>query len=593
MEPILLSTIPRLIQGLCRPVRECMHVEYFKSEGEVTQTIQKFAQSAASSFLPRDIDDLHGECQTVARACEIAVGAVHAYTHQVLLALKSRHNRMILVSRLPDNVVALIFQFATGCRTNSLQPLEVRAPLNVSRVSRSWRKIALENSSLWSKIDAMNVSIKSVFIRRSGASLLNIEFIPWAAYKLSGDEAKEFKSQEVVVSQAFGVQAYSFSRFIKSLTPYINRWGSLRLQGREASDFSTLRDLLAPRLEALHIELPGVAEETEATQDTFFNGQPRDLHFAGVYLPLNSILYTGLTSLHLGRIRFTSKPSVHQLVRNLAACPCLKGLTLDRLSLPPPFDYIPATPVSLNSLQKLTIASTEDARAVQHIIRSVCAPSSLRLELSGLASSSLYDYDLLPQDARLGQFLQSLSCIRSLTIQESPESLLITGKGSPGNEILVLKLNISFIDEITDVRTTHVAEGLRALTHSLQSLTLDSLAFEGLDDWTSSTAIFGEMLSVFPTITFLSMDSCSSSFVNALTDNALFILCPRLHTLQLINMHISGDTVATVGSRAHTNWDHQSSAAVPLRRLILSRCYGEVRCRAAELARLVELSRTD
>ncbi|KDQ08651.1 hypothetical protein BOTBODRAFT_118404, partial [Botryobasidium botryosum FD-172 SS1] len=67
--------------------------------------------------------------------------------------LRFRHNLITPIYRLPNEVLALIFQFAESSPYNSLQPLESRVPLNISAVSRVWREIALDTPQIWTTID--------------------------------------------------------------------------------------------------------------------------------------------------------------------------------------------------------------------------------------------------------------------------------------------------------------------------------------------------------------------------------------------------------------------------------------------------------
>lgn len=126
-------------------------------------------------------EDLTQEVNTMTLARRFAIGSIEAYTARIIIPLKNRCNLLRLINRFPNEVLAHIFQFVEGDCGNTLRPLNARAPLNLSRVSNLWREIALSISTLWTKIDVMNVPIlpiRSMFIERSKNAPLHITILP-------------------------------------------------------------------------------------------------------------------------------------------------------------------------------------------------------------------------------------------------------------------------------------------------------------------------------------------------------------------------------------------------------------------------------
>jgi len=80
------------------------------------------------------------------------------------------------INRLPNEILAIIFQYATNSLRTSHSPRRVikRAPINVSHVSRLWREIALNSPRLWTTIHSRSNVPIHIFLSRSKATPLNI-----------------------------------------------------------------------------------------------------------------------------------------------------------------------------------------------------------------------------------------------------------------------------------------------------------------------------------------------------------------------------------------------------------------------------------
>ncbi|KDQ13415.1 hypothetical protein BOTBODRAFT_33720 [Botryobasidium botryosum FD-172 SS1] len=97
--------------------------------------------------------DLLLESEVLMDARDITIAATNACVKQLIAAAKIRYNNLLPINRLPNEVLAMIFMFSACCHTNSSYPLEARAPLNLSGVSKAWREAALDTLRLWIDID--------------------------------------------------------------------------------------------------------------------------------------------------------------------------------------------------------------------------------------------------------------------------------------------------------------------------------------------------------------------------------------------------------------------------------------------------------
>ncbi|KDQ07324.1 hypothetical protein BOTBODRAFT_180758 [Botryobasidium botryosum FD-172 SS1] len=583
MDAIILSHLPQLIQSLCHQFRKS---DVMPDQENVAQIIQRLARDLAPSYIPDNVDlvkRLYEECEAVKLARNFAIDAIRLYTEQVISALRIRHNEMNPIYRLPNEVLALIFQFTESSRGNTLCPLERRAPLNLLGVSKVWRDVALTTPQLWTKIDAMNASLKSKFMERSLSYPLYIDVLPGREYALSDDEdASELSSRQKEVSKAFDRQRNHFPDFIESLQPHAERWASLRLQGIKMLGSHTLLHFPVPKLEVLHVHTSGLGTEARLAANTPFGGETpslRDLHLAGIGMPLDWPAYVGLTRLHFERIRYNYS-TIQQLIQILAACPLLEALALDSIQFASPPGTAPSQPIHLAHLRHMKLNGL--TRGVEsYVLRSILFPPFLRVEMTPRVDGVV---NIFPPDLRIEDTIPSIGRIRHLTIQDQNQSFLMLGKIADNDDTL---LALDF--ETNGHHASTLSNVLINLSRHVPFAALESITLDGFDERTVGTTPFSYMLLQFPNITSLTLISCSSSLVDVLIISAISLLCRSLETLRLVNMHVSKTTVALVESRIRSNYFYAPGTVTPLRRCILSQCYGEVRGRVPQLRELVEL----
>ncbi|THH12203.1 hypothetical protein EW146_g7780 [Bondarzewia mesenterica] len=104
----------------------------------------------------------------------------------VLSTLNTRRNALLLICRLPSEVLAHVFEFCLtyevpGARWMFRISGRARSTLGwikVTHVCRKWRQVSLENPSLWRNITShLGVAWMEEMLRRSKSSLINIREI--------------------------------------------------------------------------------------------------------------------------------------------------------------------------------------------------------------------------------------------------------------------------------------------------------------------------------------------------------------------------------------------------------------------------------
>jgi len=229
------------------------------------------------------------------------------YAGALLAARGTRRNQSNPTYRLPVEILSTIFDLVQCTPVNSVAKLERRAPLNLSGVSNFWREVACNTPSLWTKIDAMSVSLAPLFIQRSKRLPLQIEMVSRSFYggpeiwEKAGDEGED------ELDAAYREQKRCFSDFIRNLDPYIDRWGSLTFQGVDATELRRALRSPAPLLEKFHVICPGLGlgEENWDGRHPLFGGDTpriRVLHTVAMFIPFSSSIYAGLTELHIANM---------------------------------------------------------------------------------------------------------------------------------------------------------------------------------------------------------------------------------------------------------------------------------------------------
>ncbi|KDQ08664.1 hypothetical protein BOTBODRAFT_37814 [Botryobasidium botryosum FD-172 SS1] len=585
METIISNNLPELVWGLYHLFRK--RVDQEQSQESAAQVVDRLSRELApvdslfNSISPAK--GVHDECKALEVARDFAVSALHLYVAQMIHALKAHYNRISAIYRLPNEVLALIFRFTEGSRDNSLWPLRLRAPLNISRVSRLWRQIALSTPCLWTTIDVTNASIRSVFLERSRNALLSIDVLPGHDYRLDSEEDNcSLRTYQNGTTKAFRLRKPYFTLFIKSLVPFLPRWGSVKLRDIDIYEFPTFHHAPAPNLETFHVYAGGTAKEAQTPPLHLLRGETprlRDLHLVATCVRLDSPIYANLTSLHLECIKF-DESSVTRLLEIFAMCPFLDTLGLVKVRFSSPRGDVPPNTIPLKHLRRMKLVGI--ARGVEHlIIGSVILTPFLRLHLSPSIDRGL---DIFPPGLRIGNSPPNIARIRRLTIRDNAQSFTVTGCAAPTETLLTFGFSTT-----SSYHASDLIDVLARLAEYVSFHSLESVTFTNLDERTISINQFSHMLLMFPKITILTLSSCSPSFMSALTIGPRSLHCLLLHVLHLHNMHISGVTVALVDSRIRARHWYKWGAIFPLDTLVLQQCFGEVRGRIPELRSLVDV----
>ncbi|KAK7032707.1 hypothetical protein R3P38DRAFT_3392747 [Favolaschia claudopus] len=239
--------------------------------------------------------------------------------------------------------------------------------LNIPKVNRLWRNIALECSELWSAPILTRLKWTPIFLARSKMAALVIR----ADVKRLGRRSLVAREglQDVVLQNA-------------------SRLGILQLRSPQDDLAEFLDDLesadAAPRLRCLeivnttanHVGTAGLwlpqdlFRKTETMEGSSGTRSHLRLHLEGCTFPWGSAWNSNLTHLHLEYIGLDQRPTMEQLLAVLVASPALKTLTLIHCS-PNTFDGFP---VALPQLAALSTIRSSYAATCAHILKFLIVP---------------------------------------------------------------------------------------------------------------------------------------------------------------------------------------------------------------------------
>ncbi|KDQ07286.1 hypothetical protein BOTBODRAFT_611936 [Botryobasidium botryosum FD-172 SS1] len=517
-------------------------------------------------------------------ARQLAFDSIRSCTARMISALNNRRNQKASVYRLPPEVLMIIFQFTECSSANPLRPLRKRAPLNVAAVSRRWRQVVLNTPGLWTRIDIMMPWLTQNFLERSKEAPLTIEvnaeeLNAWAS---SGDGENE----ETHPAQS------RLSRYIDFLKLTAPRWISMELRGVLAFDVVQAFSFPLPHLEVLRIIKGGdtLTSESYPLPNALFRGSApclRDLHLNATPISLKSPIFAGLTSLHLEKNTYHTC-TIGRFIRVLAACPDLEDLVLISTRFTqsnPAHSSTPSTspPLVLPHLQHIVLRGM-----------AACVPKSI-LDSTSVPSSAVLDIDTLISswdDAAMPANLPNASRVRSLSIgadREIEGSYRIAGKVSEGSAA-ILKVGYT-VGSPLFFMGARVPNVLRHLGRGHSFSSLESLMFTGLERTPVDVSIFAEVVGNLPSITTLVLQSCPSSYLDALVISSRYNLCPGLRTLRLVRIPAYDSLLRLVESRARNHEGDAGGCLDALEVMDYRRDYVHTPM-FTELERLVALKRT-
>ncbi|KDQ06751.1 hypothetical protein BOTBODRAFT_192852 [Botryobasidium botryosum FD-172 SS1] len=171
------------------------------------------------------------EFEIIALACDCAVHAVTAYTGRMRASARTRQNQLLPIYRLSNEILTMMFELATRhSKSNQLRPLERKALLNILRVSRLWRNVALNTPALWACFDLMNVKAAPLLLNRSRHIPLDLD------------------------SGIYAAATAVFSKLVQQFEQHVYLWESLLVHGIGETQLQQPSRLPAPKLMELQIK---------------------------------------------------------------------------------------------------------------------------------------------------------------------------------------------------------------------------------------------------------------------------------------------------------------------------------------------------
>ena len=284
-------------------------------------------------------------------------------------ALKSRHNSIAPVSRLPAEILYRIF-LAVRTATLYTPPFRNRARwIRVTHVCQRWRSIGLDCVSLWLDLeDFMHPALMDEILTRSKNGLLSVTF-----HTLDGSQGARTTLQ----------RALSRADRIRCL--HLTAETSTREHLQKAISYCSAN---APVLEGLTLICYGQARIT-LPQGLSAEGAPfvRKLEISNCGIPWCKLPITStLTKLSLsdGKARSGKlRPTVSEFYASLRRMPSLRNLDLSGY-LPTPGAICPGSappsPLEFPALETLCLSDHE--QSVNAFFRTIRVPSSAQMHVN-------------------------------------------------------------------------------------------------------------------------------------------------------------------------------------------------------------------
>ena len=296
-------------------------------------------------------------------------------------SLLSRHNALVLISTLPPELLSRIFHF----NAHNEPPFgkQKLGWIRVTHVCRHWRRVALDDSSLWARIEEVPPRAQwiSEMLVRARSAPLTIDVL--------GTPSPEI---------------------LLTFPPHISHTRELRLRGLSMLHFHSIRDICsseAPILERfeLGVSIAGPVTFRQLAGTTLFNGQAlklRTLSLSQIIIPWSLIPRGQLTQLQIHLFRgifypdFSSPNDLNQLIDLLINSPDLEVLTLESC-LPAMLSQVShGQLIHLPCLSRLCLGGT--IASVANLLKMLKLPSSatLHLRCNSENSSTHTDHMILP-----------------------------------------------------------------------------------------------------------------------------------------------------------------------------------------------------
>ncbi|KIK34737.1 hypothetical protein CY34DRAFT_17518 [Suillus luteus UH-Slu-Lm8-n1] len=284
--------------------------------------------------------------------------------------LRSRSNSQVPISRLPDEILLIIFKYfeENTRRVSALGAYNgVPACLAVTHVSRHWRRVALERPTLWRFVGSTSISWLDIMLERSQKAPLVVK------YRKGTPESILVKTLEKILLHLPRIKYLEFYAMFFSLN-------SDRIM-------ELLSSQPAPMLETLKIGFEEMIPTTESTTNTIFQGEApllRSLQVFGWGRRWPSCTFDGIRTLQVEGMQLSDLLTALQCMPSLEQLTFMGGmLQSDR---PIPIN----SKVTLARLKNITLGDnwSKDAQAVS-LFRHLALPVDVNIVIWHLSSKGL------------------------------------------------------------------------------------------------------------------------------------------------------------------------------------------------------------
>ncbi|KDQ19461.1 hypothetical protein BOTBODRAFT_62833 [Botryobasidium botryosum FD-172 SS1] len=480
---------------------------------------------------------------------QLTINTFKDHADRLLSAIRHRRNQHAPIHRLPPEMISLIFELA-GPGTQR-RNLEYRDPLNIMRVSRDWRQIAMDSPRVWAHISMIPEPLLSTFLERSKNVPLELTF-----YRTTRGAALQHMAR---------------------ISPsHLERTRVLRidLSGMEMQ-IDKVESWLSTPLSALErLEINRPEEEMYHGGLNFAIDAPRLRHlsFEHCFMPFDHPIYSTLSTLTLRNIAFIETDVAVGLLQALEA-----SLFLEELSLQYQMYSAAATEPTLSNPMMVNLP---------HLRRlSLGIPSPItRFFLGHITTPASSQTELVVTDRRPYDDIASIIPSQPgnlLNITATTELLVSARDGGANFEAKgrSCKSGGSFWLIIFGERG--LAHGLfESLAHVVPMPHLQTLSVHSFKKKKKDTGSFARALGHFPSITTLEFKGCHPTVIESVTISRARNrhICPLLQNLSLSDCSIKeGALLRLVRSRTFFPDDEPSTTGRPLERLDLVSCWEPTR----------------
>ncbi|TDL23033.1 hypothetical protein BD410DRAFT_186955 [Rickenella mellea] len=276
---------------------------------------------------------------------------------------------MSTISCLPAEILCRMFSFVVS------QDLFW---ISLTHVCWYWRRVALDDSVLWSHIHTQHAASVGEFLDRSRKTPLNILISDPYTTPFNGEHRRPFNGWNEDRLRAF--RRGNFQRANLQCINQIYRIRSLEFNltsGRVSSELLSLLTQPAPVLEHLRF-----CNADSVPEELFCGVMPRlrSLDLDGTILPWGSSIFRGLTRLSLRNLDYSRAPDINQLLGILHSCPKLVNLSLDQPWMDPVSSDIILENVELPSLTRLYVCGVFSF--VQSLVKHLILPPRVNITLN-------------------------------------------------------------------------------------------------------------------------------------------------------------------------------------------------------------------